>query len=60
MASAWPDFDRRPMGCDATNLATKIAQGAITPNVALRVLRMALDREAAELVVGPDAADAPA
>ena len=60
MASAEHGLDWLPMGGDATVLAAKIAQAAITPNVALRILRMALDSDAAKLVVGPDPSSAPA
>jgi hypothetical protein len=60
MASAGHGLDWLPMGGDATVLAAEIAQAAITPNVALRVLRMALDSDAAKLVIGPDSSAAPA
>ena len=42
-----------PMGGDPAGLAPDVPQGPIAPDVAFRVLWVALDRDRAELVVGP-------
>jgi hypothetical protein len=60
MASARLGFERLPMCDDAANLAAHVPQGSIAPDVALRVLGMALDRHRPELVVGPYSSRAPA
>lgn len=60
MASAGLGLDGLPMGGNAAGLAPEVPEAAITPDVALRVLRMALDRDATEFVISPDASRAPA
>lgn len=46
--------ERLPVGDDAARFAAHISQRPITPDVLFRVLGVALDRDRAELVVGPD------
>lgn len=60
MASAGLGLDGLPMGGNAAGLAPEIPEAAIAPDVALRVLRMAMDGDATEFVIGPDASRAPA
>jgi hypothetical protein len=60
MASAGLGFERLPMGQDAANLAAHVPQRSIAPDVAFRVLWMALDRHRPKLVVGPYSSGAPA
>ena len=60
MASAGLGFKRLPMGDDAANFAAHVPQGSIAPDVAFRVLRMALDRHCPKLIVGPYSSRAPA
>jgi len=44
MASAGLGFKRLPMGDDAADLAAHVPQRSIAPDIAFRVLGMALDR----------------
>jgi len=60
MASAGLGFKRLPMGDDAADLAAHVPQRSIAPDVAFRVLGMALDRHCPKLIVGPYASSAPA
>ena len=53
-------FNRLPMGEDTAGFAPNIPQGSIAPNIAFRILRMALDRDRAKFVIGPDSSRAPA
>jgi len=49
-----------PMGGNTAGPAPKIRQGPITPDVAFRVLRVALDGNRTKFVEGPDSSGAPA
>jgi hypothetical protein len=49
-----------PVSDDPAGLAPNVLQGPIAPNVAFRVLRMALDENRAKFVVGPYPSRAPA
>ena len=53
-------LERLPMGADAASLAAYGPQGSIAPDVALRVLGMALDRHGPQRVIGPGSSRAPA
>lgn len=53
-------FDRFPVGGDAAGPAPVIRQRAISPYVALRAVRVAMDGDRAELVERPDASRAAA
>ena len=60
MASAGRRFKRLPVGDDPAGPAPNVLQGPITPDVAFRVLGVALDDDRAECVVGPDTSRAAA
>lgn len=60
MASAGLGFERLPVGNDAADLAAHVSQRSIAPDVAFRVLGVALDRHRPERIVGPYSARAPA
>ncbi len=53
MASAGLGFERLPVGNDAADLAAHVSQRSIAPDVAFRVLGVALDRHRPERIVGP-------
>jgi hypothetical protein len=59
VASAGCRFNRLPMGDDTAGLAPNVPQGPIAPDVAFRILGMALDRDRAKFVVGPYSSRAP-
>lgn len=60
MTSAGCGLKRLPVGDDPARLAPKVFQGPITPDVAFRVLGVALDNDRAKFVVGPYSPCAPA
>lgn len=60
VARAWRRLKRLPVGNAAAGFAAYISERAIAPDVFLGVLRMALDYDGAELIVGPNARRAPA
>ena len=59
VSSAGCGFNRLPMGDDTAGLASNIPQGPIAPDVAFRILGMALDGDRAKFVVGPYSPCAP-
>jgi hypothetical protein len=60
MTSAGRGFKRLPVSDGPAGLAPNILQGPITPNVAFRVLGVALDEDRAKFVVSPYPSRAPA
>ena len=60
LTSAGCGFKRLPMRDDAAGLAPKVLYGAIAPDVAFGVCRMAFDDDHAKFVVGPYTSRAPA
>lgn len=59
MTSAGRGFKRLPVRDDPTGLAPHIPQGSITPDVAFRVLGVALNNNRAKFVVRPYTSRAP-
>jgi hypothetical protein len=60
MTSAGRGFKRLPVGDDPAGRASNVPQGPITPDVAFRVLWVALDNDCAKFVVGPYPSRTPA